>query len=144
MQGALSSWRNARSSALHALSRQVADGGEDDALQTAAEALAALDMPVGDSVRVFGDLLGALAMAARWEPARLHAEPDADRFRTAAAARAQALLDGASDLRPDLAEIAADLAGLSHPRDVAGIAGRLLRAQLPSPVTGLRHPPEGP
>jgi len=139
MQNVLSSWRSARSTALKALSKQVAVGGEGDALQTAAEALAGLSLPVGDSVRAFGDLLGAIAMAARWEPARLSAEPDADRFRTAAAARAQALLDEASGVRPDLADIAADLTSLSDPREVAGIARRLLRAQLPPPVTGLRH-----
>jgi len=142
----LSSWRKARALAIEALSRQSEAGGQGDSLQAASDAIGSLDLPVDDPVRSYGELLAAVGMAARWQPARLGAEPDADRYRTAAAARAEAVLSSRTGLRADLREIAELLTELSDPAQVQQITDRMRPIALPPPITEMRRsiPPRSP
>lgn len=135
--------REARTVAVEALRLAETDKGNPGALGAAAVAIANLPggESEGDPVWCYGRLLKALEMAVQWRPAIVLADPQAERYRLAAATLAQEVL--ASQDHPQarwpkgLAEAAKSLALLKEPREVRQCAALLLAVALPPRLTGL-------
>jgi hypothetical protein len=96
----------------------------------------------GEVVWAYAELLDALALASRWEPAIRQADPDADRFARAVRLRARDVLDAERRITwpaplVEAATLLADLTALQFANDAAAL---LARVPLPVRQTELFQP----
>ncbi|MFN3254288.1 MAG: hypothetical protein ACE37B_01205 [Ilumatobacter sp.] len=125
---------------LDALDTAGSGQGEADDLATALETYRAIIGPNAedDVVAGFTDTVDALVHAVRWRASTWDAEPDAERYATAARLRAGKVLARGTDRWPErLTKAVADLAELSDLDTAADVAISLSRIALPTRLTEL-------
>jgi len=131
----------ARATAIDSLSKVAVGEGDGDQLEQAANLVAKL--PLGatyaTSTWAHAELLAALAMAVRWQPALRAAEPDADRYRRAAIARAGDVAKVGADAGwpAGLMAAAEVLATLTSLDDCVAAARTLRQTPLPVHLMGI-------
>lgn len=137
----------ARAAASAALSQVVAGEANAAGLERAAQLTAALPqgMMPGTPTWAYAEVLGALAMGVRWQPAVRAAESDADRYRRAAIARATDVeTAGLEAAWPEgLREAAGVLAAVKSADDCVVAAAILRKTPLPVHLFGVFRDDDG-